>query len=284
MAIPFYTTDKLDTLLEAKADNGEFQIHRITDTARWNDYFDTKAELLETELSTEGLKTDTGNLEELTQSEMALGHTSTDDLGCVLDVTVETPSLVDFKEVGTTDWVHVGVLEGLPDGTTYHFTFRLDKGDSLRVSGVQSAVCLPIVYDTDSGLVQLYNTLNVQIGNMQKEITTLQTELLDYQSKVDNKSLDTQNAVEIKNMTYTVNNTLGGRITCQGIRTVSLLGITVLSTGIVSIDGKTDPYFYDNTSLLAVGPAEVKTTDVYDGQVIYSSGMETVQFIPYVAS
>ncbi len=120
-----------------------------------------------------------------------------------------------------------------------------------------------------------FNTLNNTIGNLQNQI-------LDIKSTIDNKKLDS-NSVDIKNITYNVNNSLGGRISGIGYVLLGVLSIRLVSTGIIDITSNTETTnVYDNTSLLTVGAAQPITLDVNNGDIIVSSGMDSLIFTPYI--
>lgn len=110
------------------------------------------------------------------------------------------------------------------------------------------------------------------------KILSLENTILDIKANNDNKILNTDSTVNIENTTYTINNEYGGRITGVGSKVVGLLGLTVLSTGVVTIDDKEE---YNNAALLS-GPAEPFTKDVDNGATIISSGMESLIFTPYI--
>lgn len=124
------------------------------------------------------------------------------------------------------------------------------------------------------------NAIQGAMDAMNLQVANLQSQILDIKSGISNKTITGQTAVDIKNTTYTVSNPLGARLQGQGVRTVNLLGITVLSTGDVSVQGT---QVYDNSSLLAVGPAEILSMDVNDGDVITSNGMSYLNITNYVA-
>lgn len=119
----------------------------------------------------------------------------------------------------------------------------------------------------------MYDALNLQNASLQDQI-------LDLKAGISNKTLTGSTTTDIKNTTYTVNAPLGARLQGQGVRNVSLLGITLLSTGTVDVQGER---IYDNTSLIGVGAASILSTDVNDGDVIVSSGMSYLQITPYIA-
>lgn len=118
----------------------------------------------------------------------------------------------------------------------------------------------------------------------QTRYNELKTEVLDLQASITNKTINGQTPIDISSPSssggYTVVSTLGGRLVGQGVRTIGLLGIVLLSTGTVSVNGTE---VYNNTSLIGIGDAEILNIDVEDGDVITSSGMGYLTVTNYVA-
>lgn len=258
---------------------GNFQNHITTDKLRWTDTYEFEGEIIDGIIQAKGMMKDTANnVDVINYHNSGQQYTVTNALGGLLTVTF-TNSEQDW---GGSIYIN-GVERYNSDGLVYGDTtkyYHLNDGDMIYVFGfVSTATFTPYIADPNSQMQQML----VSINNNTSTISNLQSQILNIQASISNKTINGQTAVDIKTQSqssYTFSNELGGRLVGQGVRTIGLLGITVLSTGTVSVNGVE---VYNNTSLIGVGDAEILNMDINDGDVITSSGMNTLTVTNYVA-
>ncbi len=245
----------------------EFTEHRNTDRFRWQDLYDFQLDQYKENAKSQGLKPDDANTLPVVQG---TPYNVTAPQGGLLTVRAmnEAGGYTSVSILGKTGWNSNGLTEGIIV-TKY---FRLLNGDTVKVDAAQEASFTPAIEDPD-------NPTRIAMDNMQAEIADNKAAILDLKAGIENKQ-PSGVKTDIVNTTYTVNNSLGGRLTGKGLNL--LLG----STGVVTVqdtNGTRD--VYDNTGLLSLlDPVPVLVVDVADGAVITSSGMGELTFETYIAS
>jgi hypothetical protein len=258
----------------AQDDAENLQSHRESDIYRWGEYYKTKEELLLFEEYVQGKKPDTPNIISVTDI-VATEFTSTNVYGGYISATISNTENV-FGEIILNGDI-IDKTEGLPSNNPVTKYYLMNQNDTIKITCCQSATYTPFIIDDTSPTMKLVQSIN----NMNAKNALLETQLLDIQSTLQNKVLDSTTTKSIANQTFEVNNPLGGRIVGQGVRVISLLGLAVLSTGNISINGTQT---YDNSSLVSAGSAPIYSQNVSLSDVIVSDGMSYLDYTDFVAS
>ncbi len=252
--------------------DADLDTHRSTDRFRWQSEYDTERESIIRDANLEGLKAD----EEHTVIVNAPTDpmTVSDEFGGVIGITFrnEENSYCIITINGQEKYSSEGLTYGVP--VTKHYL--LEVGSVISATNAETFEYTPFIPDETSPFSKTYAT----IDQLNAEIADLQQQILDLKASIESKVLDDSNSVDITNTIYTVTNELGGRLNGVGVRTIGLLGIVLLSTGIVTLN-LTE--IYNNTSLLTVGDAPLLSREVKNGDSIVSTGMETLIFTPYIS-
>lgn len=243
--------------------------HISTDINRWKNVYQFQGEIIDSVINAKGMKRDTANNIQFTTS-----LTAVNALGGLLTVIVNNSTSVPTGIV-TINNVRVYDSTGLQNGVPVTLYFPIKANDVITVSGVQSAIFTPYIADPASSQQQMLASINLLV----QRVGDLQSQINDAQATISNKTVANVTPIDITNTSYTVNNALGARITGQGSQVLGLLGITVASTGTVSVNGT---QVYNNTALLS-GTPEILSINVDNGAVISSSGMSYVDVYLYVA-
>lgn len=272
-----YTTTAVPVVVDPeynyknKTNVTDFFNHRNTDTGRWQDLYSFQRESLIGDAESQGMMADEESSVDITSQSI---YTVTNDLGGIATVTISN-SNGTYSDISINGTI-VYSTDGIIDNVSMTKSFSLVNGDILTVTNPDQIVYTPFIPDPSSEIVKLNNA----VDSLQNQNLILQNKINDLEASVQNKTIANQSPIDITNMaSYTVNNALGARLSGQGIRTIGLLGIVVLSTGTVTVNGT---QVYDNTSLLSIGDAAVLSINVADGTVISSSGMEYVDITNYV--
>lgn len=273
-------SDAINSLAEVYTPLPDFETHVATDKNRWQDYYSTKVDVAALTAMQQGLKMDTDNLTMLDVSNGIASFTITPEYGGMF--------LFYFKnENGNFATVKINGVqkyssEGIVDGIIVQDTLVVNAetvGDVYLFENITSGYFIPFVVDLNAPIYQVYNNLSEKIVNLQNQI-------LDLKAGIDNKTIDGQSPIDIQSAAggggYTVVNELGGRLVGQGVTSIGLLGIKLISTGRVSVNGVV---VYDNTSLVGVGDGEILNIDVNDGDIITTdSNMSYLTVTNYVVS
>lgn len=265
---------------DSKANLTDFDLHRQTDKGRWDDLDGFEIEAINSIINGKGMKQDVeSNVDISDYSSSTNMYHVTNELGGLLTVEI-TNTDVQYGTI-VIDGVNRNVnysTEGMVIGIPTTKYYAMADGDTAYVTNVDSAIFTPYIADPTTQMQQIVATntsQNTTIGVMQQMIA-------DLQASIQNKTIANQASIDITNTTFTVDNTLGARITGQGNQVLGLLGITVASTGTVTFTPLPDGVEnYNNTALLSGTPV-VFSYNVPDGTVIASSGMKYVTLYNYV--
>ncbi len=254
-----------------------FSKHRNTDGFRWNYSYKGEYRGLVQIASAQGLKPGTASPISTLAPMTPLSFTDLEyPAGAILSTTIKNETDDTVIQVGgVVSGVNESPLytsEGLPAGIPVTMSFLMSPGDVITADGAIQYTIAPLEVDTDNQQIQMNQKLEDGIAENKKMI-------LDLKAGIDNKK-PSGVTTDITNTTYTVNNSLGGRLTGTG------LNIILGSTGIVTVqDANGTREVYNNTGLLSLlAPVPVLVVDVDDGAVITSSGMGELTFETYVAS
>ncbi len=255
-----------------------FMTHRQTDSFRWSDVYQMEYDSLVRDANSQGLKLNGNGFTTFTDT-----YTVTYEYGGIAQFSLFTSDDTVIMTISIND-IEAYSTEGLPAGPTIKKSFWVKSGDVITVTNPDSNTFTPFAPDIESPMFQLLN----QVYGNTNSINILKGDVLDIQHSIQNQVLDPDptHVVDIVNTSYTVTSPLGGRLQGIGYTLLGLLGVKVLSTGTIDItytNGSTVRE-YDNTSLLGVGPANPFTLDVNDGDVIVSSGMDSLTFTPYIGA
>lgn len=250
--------------------------HRNTDRFRWQDSYDAELDSMVRSAHTQGL-----TLDGVFQT-VAYPYTVTDEYGGIVKMSFMNPDEDTSYQVELNDKT-IYDSDGLPTGITVIKYYTVAEGDVLTINGGTNPVqYVPFMSDPESPFYKMVQ----QVTANQQMIGTLQNNILDIQASIDNKVLDPDpsHVEDILNTTYTVSNTLGGRLNGIGYVLLGLLGVRLVATGTVDVTytNETTIREYDNTALVGAGEANPFVLDVDTGTVIVSSGMSGLTFTPYI--
>lgn len=255
---------------EDRKDDEDFLVHKNGDISRWVDVYQTQRDTYVLESKVEGKI-----LNDSSQSnpDLSVDFTVTDEFGGLLEVVMSNTE-DDYCVVKINDQP-IYNMYGMPPNQSITKYYNLNYNDEVNVNMYTTSIYTPYVPDIESITSQMYESMQ----SLTKQVSIMQTQILDLKSGIDGKTLNAGDSQDITNITFTVPDELGGRVNGQGIRVLSVLGVTVISTGTVTLDGNT---IYDNSSLLGVGPASILNTDVAHNSIIISTGMDNLSYTPYV--
>lgn len=274
-----FSTTVMDTVVDpeynfhTKTNETDFVMHRTTDKNRWQDAWNTQAKTYELIAESKGLKLDPLHTQTITTATSTTPFIVPDQNGGIIDLVSSNPGNL-YAEL-FINGVSAYTTEGMISGIQVAKVFPVNYNDQVYATNVDTLIYEPYIADENSTQQKMVNKIN------QLQLTTvdLQNQIYDLQASISNKTIADQDPIDITNQTYIVNNELGARLSGQGIRTIGLLGVTVLSTGTVDVNGTE---VYNNTSLLGIGDPEVLSINVADGTTITSSGMSYVHITNYV--
>lgn len=256
--------DSVTTELQS-LDNTLNVVHIPTDRFRWQDLYNSQYSQYLNDVKSQGLKVDEENIETITQGSP---YTVTAPQGGLLTVRAinESGGYTSVSILNQAGWSS----NGMPEGIIITKYFNLLNGDVVQVDAAQSATFSPSIEDPT-------NALRISLDKMQGEIAVNKLAILDLKAGIENKQ-PSGIKTDIANTTYTVNNSLGGRITGKGLNLI--LG----SKGIVTVqDTNGTREVYNNSGLLSLlDPVPVLVADVADEAVVTSSGMGELTFETYV--
>ena len=255
----------------------DLSTHKTTDKFRWQDTYDEQLLSIVRDGESQGLKLagSFGGAE--------YPFTVTDEYGGIIAMQFINPNISIFYTVYINGLLKYS-SEGLPPGIPVTKYMKVNNGDV--ITSLNNPNILNYNYfvaDPESPFYKMVQQVTVN----QQMIGSLQNNILDIKASIDNKILDPEptHVQSILNGTYTVTNSLGGRLNGKGYVLLGLLGVKLVSTGIVDVtytNGKTIRE-YDNTALVGAGEANPFVLDIDIGTVIVSSGMDSLTFTPYVA-
>ncbi len=244
--------------------------HIPTDISRWQNFYNDELIIHQQLATSQGLKPDTNNITNVPQDVL---YTVASPAGGLLTVVAKNENgfytTIQISGINES-WDSSGLLENVQI-TKY---FRVLEGNQIIVSNAVSVTITPAIEDPD-------NPIRISMQKMQVSIAENKNNILNIQAGITNKKLS-GTKIDIESATqgsgYTVNNTLGGRITGQGVN--AILG----STGIVDVTSNSGTTrVYDNLGLLSLlDPVPQLVIDVADGDTITSSGMSEIFFETYV--
>lgn len=257
--------------------NQNLQMHRQTDAFRWSDVYQMEYDSIVRDANSQGLKLDGGGQVQFSQT-----YTVTNEYGGIVQCSLFTPSEGVIMTV-SINGIEVYSTDGLPAGPTIKKSFWVKQNNVITITNPDANTFVPLVEDPDSLILGIIN----QVVDNSTKVNSLEGQVLDIKAQIANKILDPDagHIVNIEDTTYTVTSALGGRLNGIGFTTLGLLGVRLISTGIVDVtytSGNTVRE-YDNTSLLGAGPANPFTLDVDPGTIITSSAMSELTFTPYIA-
>lgn len=262
-----------------KTNEVEFLQHRSTDMFRWQDTYDYQFTTIQSIANARGMKLDlTGAAVITSYNSQTNQYHITNELGGVLLCMIQDqPNLSSILHVNNeVEYSSSGLMPNIP----IKKYFEVSNGSIVYNTNMAGVAYYPYTADPSSQMQLVISQLN----STKNTVLSLQNQINDLGASVQNKTIANQSPIDATNTTFTVDNALGARLSGQGVRTVSLLGITILSTGTVdvnpAVNGQTR--VYDNTSLLGIGAADVLSINIPDGTVVTSSGMEYVDITYYV--
>lgn len=273
-----------------------FQIHRDTDVFRWNDAYNGERRSIIRDAKNDGLMPDEATVVVPAPS---LPMTINDEEGGVIGITFSNVNgkyctiLINDEEVYSSN--------GLPSSasvTKYYWVFR---GDIISSINAETYIYTPFNRDPEARI----NILQDENDSLRLQIVQNKNDILDIWAAIENLQPDINNAVTIIDMdssiditnngTFTVSSTFGGRINGEGYTLLGLLSIKLVATGYVDITLSSDRVIngvsytsgqtvriYDNTALIG-GAVTPLVQDLKSGDIIQTSGMQSLIFTPYIA-
>ncbi len=243
--------------------------HMSTDRFRWSDVYNDVRESIIRTAHAEGLIEDEVNYVEVPATET--GMTVNDNNGGLFGVKfANTDSTFTVITVnGEEKYSSEGLTANVP--VTKWFLVR--REDVISATNAQMFYYTPFKIDPAGAYAQR-EALRAQIV----ELTEM---ILNIRAQLAGKEPDLSNVIDIEaaaqGVGYTVPDTyseLGGRITGAGIKAL------LANTGRVTVNGKE---VYNNTSALGleIGVDAMQPVDVVSGDLIISSGMDSLFFTPY---
>lgn len=252
-----------------------FTTHTTTDRARWQDYYTTKENVLALEGNYQGFTMNIDGMEYITLTPGDAAYTPTNDFGGII-VFVYTNADGAFTTI-SVDGSEKYSTEGIVDGVSVNDSMLVevkDVGKEYMLTHISMAYYIPFMEDKDSRVMNKIIQLENQVAALSTTVNNLnasmQAKMLDESAKIDiEASTQATGGWEVPS-----NNGLGGRIDYEAID--FLLG----SSGTITIDGEV---VYDYAGLLGLKVGTPSgNMDVMDGQVIETSGLNSIFYTPYV--
>ncbi len=201
-------------------------VHKDTDIWRWQYQYDEIRKSIVRDAYSRGMKPD-----DMSMVVAPTPYTVDSTYGGIMEVTMKnTDTTTTQVMIGST---MVYDATGLPPNIIVRAYFEVENGNVVSVNNNELMTFTPFIADSESPFYQMV----VQVTNNQNTIAKLQNDLLDFKASIDNKALDTDpsHVENILNSTYTVTNTLGGRLNGKGYVLLGLLGVKLVATGTVDV-------------------------------------------------
>lgn len=268
-------TTQLNNSLQITSEN--LDTHKMTDRYRWQDNADGERDSFIRDAENAGLKAGVDGI-------VTVHAVST-------PYTVQNEGVIFGVQMRNTESTYCTVIindtekynsEGLTAGVPFTKWFWLNKNDIVIANNAETFYAINLELDQNSKI----GILQADSAKAAKERADMKARLLDIEARLDNMTvadpvvlIDSDQGIDITaGGQYSVTNTFGGRITGEGVTTLGLLGLTVLATGIVNVNGNE---VYNNTALLGVRPDPLVMT-VNQGDVIEAIGMRHLIYTAYV--
>ncbi len=248
-----------------------FNIHRSTDISRWNNAYLTERATIVQNIFSMGGKEDTDNAYPVTFSSP---YIVTEENGGILDITSSNQG-TGVLQVVINDHVMYNT-SGIMTDLTLLKSFAVNNGDVIVVNAtggtIFSALLTPAIVDQNNPITKLRNNYSTSIFNLQQQVSIINAAREN--KKLGTVTIDIESATQGSGYTVPENNGLGGQIIYEGIDAL------LISTGQVSINGLV-VYDYGGLLGLSIGTKK-ESRDVMDGDVITSSGLNSITYTAYV--
>ncbi len=248
----------------------DFSLHRATDISRWDNAYLTERQTMVQNIFAMGGKEEVDNKHLVNFPSFNV----TDPNGGILDIsTINQGS--DFVQV-TINGLLAYDTNGIIAGITLQKSFAVNYGDVVVGTATGEAQIVgsitPAVIDLNNPITKLRNNYSDSIFSLQQQVSVINAARAN--KKLGTVTVDIESDSQGTGYIVPENQGLGGQIVYEGIDAL------IISTGQVSING-TVVYDYGGLLGLAIGTKK-ESRDVADGDIITSSGLNSITYTAYV--
>lgn len=251
----------------------DFIQHRSTDAFRWDDLYDSQEDIYNLIAQMSGMRSDLDNIQDISTASQTSSFTVTNLLGGMLEVEITNQGTIYGSVVINGQLAYD--TNGLIEGRTVTKYFMLTEGDVVYGINVDSMMYTPFVEDTDSRMISKIKALELTVSSLEKRVLDLNASMsAKVLSTNPADTIDIETASQGTGWVVPDNNGLGYQVTYEG------LDLLLISTGTLAIDGVTK---VDLGGLLGLKLGlPTGSFELMDGQVVTTSGMNTVFATKYV--